>query len=57
MATQTATLAVICKLLVKRNALDHDELVEELYSLLSLGLKESPQGMGPLQHLLSIIDK
>lgn len=57
MATQTATLSVICKLLVKSKAIDADELVNELHALLSQGLASSPQGMGPLKHLLALIEE
>lgn len=49
MSAQTAMLAVICRLLVKRQALDHDELVNELHELLSLGLSSKPSATPPGQ--------
>jgi hypothetical protein len=57
MSAQTAMLAVICRLLVKRQALDHDELVRELHELLSMGLNSQPAATGPIKHLLSILEE
>ena len=55
-SAQNSMLAVICRLLVKRQALDHDELVNELHELLSLGLVSQPAATGPIKHLLSMFE-
>lgn len=57
MATQTAIFASVCERLIKNNMLERSEIVNDLHELLSEGLIESPQGMGPLKHLLALLDK
>ncbi len=57
LATQTAIVATLCKLLIKKGALTHADIVQDLRNLLSIGSYESPQSMGPLMHLLSILEE
>lgn len=57
MATQTAVMATVCELLIRKEIVSREEVVNDLHELLTAGLSESPRGMGPLSHLLSLIDK
>lgn len=57
MATQTATMAAICELLIRKDVVSREEIVNDLHELLTAGLSESPRGMGPLSHLLSLVDR
>lgn len=57
MATQTAIVAKICENLIEKDIIGRTEIVNDLHKLLSFGLVESPHGMGPLKHLLALIDK
>ncbi|MBB3457275.1 hypothetical protein FHT86_005593 [Rhizobium sp. BK313] len=56
-ATQTAILAKVCNLLVSKNIVSRTEFVNEMHKLLSIGLAASPQRIGPLNHLLALIDQ
>ncbi|MBB3453880.1 hypothetical protein FHT86_002136 [Rhizobium sp. BK313] len=57
MATQTAIMARLCDLLISKNVMTRAEIANDLHKLLSHGLVEAPRGMGPLKHLLALIDK
>ncbi len=57
MATRTAIIARLCEKLIEHDVLGLTEIVNDLHEFLSGGIIVSAHGIGPLKHLLSLIDQ